>query len=235
MMRKAIAALTAPALLAAACGGGDQPAPAAAPPAPPADAAAPSPAPAAPGTVVRGIAIFSPTMTFRPCNGPIVSLLDSTTNRLRPLIGLVGSTEEQGVFIIGLGETSPRNELVLREVDYVIRPSPGEGCERPEQEYIIGVRSVDSTWQVTIAPSAIEYRDAAGSESIRFPAASPAEAGGILTYASTTDFGASHTIQIVLTPGSCRETRSGAWSPFQAAVTLDGRTVQGCAWRGSRR
>jgi uncharacterized membrane protein len=86
-----------------------------------------------------------------------------------------------------------------------------------------------------ITPGAIDYRDAAGTESIRFPAAAAAEAGGTSTYSSTTEFGASHTIRIVLTPGSCRETRSGAWSPFQASVTLDEKTVQGCAWRGSQR
>jgi uncharacterized membrane protein len=80
-----------------------------------------------------------------------------------------------------------------------------------------------------ITPGAIDYRDAAGTESIRFPAAAAAEAGGTSTYSSTTEFGASHT------PGSCRETRSGAWSPFQASVTLDEKTVQGCAWRGSQR
>jgi|GEM_PF-1981953 len=233
MIRKAIPAIV---LLTAACAGGDRPAPAPAPPAPPpADGGAPAPSPAAPLSVVHGIAIFEPTLTFRPCNGPIVSLLDSTSNRLRPLIGLVGATETQGVFVIGRGETSPRNELVLREVDYAIRPAPGEGCERPEQEYRVAVRGVDSTWQVIITPGAIEYRNALGSESIRFPAATPSESGGSTTYNSTTEFGVSHTIRIVLTPGSCRETRSGAWSPFQAAVTLDGKTVPGCAWRGSQR
>jgi len=231
MIRKAIPGLV---VVAVACGGGDRPAPAAAPPAPPPIEAS-APPPDAPVSVVRGIAIFEPTMSFRPCNGPIVSLLDSTSNRLRPLIGLVGSTETQGVFVIGAGATSPRNELVLREVDYVVRPAPGEGCERPEQEYTIGVRGVDSTWQVTITAGAIEYRDAAGSQSIRFPAASAAEAGGTMTYTSSTDFGPSHTMRIVLTPGSCRETRSGAWSPFLASVTLDGKTAQGCAWRGSQR
>ena len=231
MIRKAIPAMV---LMTAACGGGDRPAPAPAPPAPP-PLDASTPAADAPLSVVRGIAIFDPTMTFRPCNGPIVSLLDSTSNRLRPLIGLVGSTESQGVFVIGRGATSPRNELVLREVDHVVRPAPGEGCERPEQEYTIGVRGVDSAWQVMITPAAIEYRDVAGTESIRFPAAAAAEAGQTSTYTSTTEFGTSHTIRIVLTPGSCRETRSGAWSPFQAAVTLDGKTVQGCAWRGSQR
>lgn len=231
MIRKAIPAIV---LLLAACGGGDRPAPAPAPPEPPpADASAP-PA-SAPLSVVRGIAIFDPTMTFRPCNGPIASLLDSTSNRLRPLIGLVGSTEQQGVFVIGTGETSPRNEMILRDVDHVVRPGSGEGCERPEQEYSVGVRGVDSTWQVFIAPGTIEYRDASGAETIRFPAATPSETGQSSTYNSTTDFGVSHTIQIVLTPGSCREKGNGAWSPFQAAVTLDGKTVQGCAWRGSRR
>lgn len=230
MIRKAIPAMV---LMAAACGGTDQPAPAAAPPAPPPAApAAALPAPAAPGTVVRGIAILSPPMTFRPCFGPISALLDSTSNRLRPLIGLVGSSEQQGVFVIGVGETSSRNELILREVNYAVRPAAGEGCERPEQEYTIGVRGVDSTWQVTIAPRGIEYRDAAGSQSIRFPAASPVETGGIATYNSSAEFGELHTLRIVLTPGSCRETRSGAWSPFQASVTLDGKALQGCAWRG---
>ena len=231
MIRKAIPGVV---LMMAACGGGDRPAPAPAPPAPPPiDASAP--VAAAPLSVVRGIVIFDPTLTFRPCNGPIVSLLDSTSNRLRPLIGLVGSSEQQGVFVIGTGETSPRNEMILRDVDHVVRPGPGEGCERPEQEYSVGVRGVDSTWQVMIAPGAIEYRDAAGSETIGFPAATPSEAGGSSTYNSTTEFGPSHTIRIVLTAGSCRETRTGAWSPFQAAVTIDGRTVQGCAWRGSQR
>jgi uncharacterized membrane protein len=230
MIRKAIPAV---ALMAAACGGADQPAPAAAPPAPPAaEPAAAPPAPTAPGSVVRGIAIFSPTMSFRPCFGPIATLLDSTSNRLRPMIGLVGSSEQQGIFVIGVGETSSRNEMILREVDYAVRPAPGEGCERPEQEYTIGVRGVDSTWQITLAPGGIEYRDAAGSQSIRLPAASPVEAGGIATYSSTAEFGEPHTLRIVLTPGSCRETRSGAWSPFRASVTLDGKTVQGCAWRG---
>lgn len=232
MIRKVIPAIV---LMSAACGGGDRPAPAPAPPAPPAEAGAPAPAPDTPLGVVRGIAIFDPTMTFRPCNGPIVSLLDSTSNRLRALIGLVGSTEGQGVFVIGRGTTSPRNELVLREVDHVVRPAPGEGCERPEQEYTIGVRGVDSTWQVVLTPAAVEYRNAAGTESIRFPAAAAAEDGQTSTYTSTTEFGASHTIRIVLTPGSCRETKNGAWSPFQAAVTVDGKTVQGCAWRGSQR
>ena len=230
MIRKAIPAV---ALIAAACGGAEQPAPAAAPPAPPAAEPAAAPPASTPGSVVRGIAIFSPTMSFRPCFGPIASLLDSTSNRLRPMIGLVGSSEQQGVFVIGVGETSPRNEMILREVDYVVRPAAGEGCERPEQEYTIGVRGVDSTWQITIAPGGIEYRDAPGSQSIRFPAATPAEeASGISTYSSATEFGEAHTLRIVLTPGSCRETRSGAWSPFQASVTLDGKALQGCAWRG---
>lgn len=232
MIRKAIPVL---AVVAAACGGGDRPTPEAAPPPPPPIEASAPPPGDAPMSVVRGIAIFEPTMTFRPCNGPIVSLLDSTSNRLRPLIGLVGSTEAQGVFVIGRGETSPRNELVLREVDYVVRPAPGEGCERPEQEYTVGIRGVDSAWQVMITPGAIEYRDAAGTESIRFPAAAPAETGETSTYASTTEFGASHTIRIVLTPASCRDTRTGAWAPFQASVTLDARALRGCAWRGSQR
>lgn len=233
MMRKALPAV---ALVAAACGGGDRPAPAAAPPAPASvDAAAPAPPPAASASVVRGIALFSPTMSFRPCSGPIATLVDSTGNRLRPLIGLVGSSEEQGVFILGLGSTSPRNELVLHEVDYVVRPAPGEGCERPEQAYSIAVQGVDSAWRVTIAPGGIEYHSATGSEHIRFPAAAPAEADGSSTYTSSTEFGDSRNIRIVLTSGSCREIKSGAWTALRASVTLDGRALQGCAWRGLMR
>jgi uncharacterized membrane protein len=232
MLRKAIPAFT---MFAVACSGGDRPAPAEAPPAP-----APAPADAAPpaGTasterVVYGLAVFSPTMSFRPCDGgAIVSLVDSTSNRLRPAIGLGGSTEELGLFVIGVGATSPRRELILRQVDYAVRPAPGEGCERPAPDYTVGIRGLDSAWQVLIRPRGIEHWNPAGNEAIRFPAAAPEMSGGQTTYRSATDLGVPRTIQVVLSDGSCREARSGAWAPMTASVTLDGTTRQGCAWRG---
>ncbi len=222
------------ALLAAGCGGERTP-PAEAPPAPaPAETAAP--APASPDVSVRGVVILEPTMTFRPCDGgPIVSLLDSTSNRLKPAIGLGGSTEEQGLFVLGRGTTSPQRELILREIEYAVRPSPGAGCDQPPSDYVIAIRGTDAGWNVVVRPQAIEYLDATGAESIRFAGAGPTDSGGLMTYSTTTEFGPSHTLQIVLTPGSCREAKSGAWSPFQASVTLDGKSLRGCAWRGSMR
>lgn len=232
MIRKAIPAVV---LIAAACGGGDRPVPAAAPPAPPpASAVAAEPAGAASvERVVYGLAVFTPSLSFRPCGGgAIVSLVDSTSDRLRPAIGLGGSTEEQGLFVIGVGATSPRRELILREVDYAVRPAPGEGCERPAPDYAIGIRGLDSAWQVLIRPRGIEHWNVAGTEAVRFPAAAPATSAGQTVYRSTTDLGVVRTIEVVLTEASCREAKSGAWSPWKATVTVDGKSLPGCGWRG---
>jgi uncharacterized membrane protein len=203
------------------------------PPLPPATPpAAPAAAAVGPSTVVSGVVVFEPQMVFRACDGsPIVTLLDSTSNRLRPLVGLSGSTDEQGLFVIAQGGTAPTRELVLREIHYAVRPAAGLGCDLGAPEYSVAIGGIDTTWRVTVTPQAIEYQEAGGSPATRFGAATGTDSAGVTVY-STSDQTAGRSLRITLTPGSCRDPRTMAYTPYAASVTVDGKTLRGCAWKG---
>ena len=212
-----------------ACGS-DARTPATDPPSPPAAAGAPAAGPSE-DRVIFGTVVYEPEATFRPCDGgPVVAFLDSTDNRLRATVGLSGSNESQGVTIIGVGATAASRELIIREVRYAVAPAAGEGCSQPAPVYAMGLRGIDSAWTITIRPEGIEYRNAAGTDNAQFAGAPQSGDGSI----STRTLGSpERTLQISLTPGSCRDPKNGAWAPFRATVTLDGRTLSGCAWRGT--
>ena len=214
-----------------ACGGGETRTPAAAPPATPAaEGGAPAGGAPGPDRLIYGVVTLAPEATFRACDGaPIVAILDSTSNRLRPAVGLSGSSEERGLYIIGVGATSPTRALIIREVRYAVMPASGEGCESPAPTYAMAVRGIDSGWTITVRPQAIEYRNASGGDVSQFRGAD----AGSLSISTSTESGVARTLEINLTAASCRDPKNGAWAPFRAAVTLDGKQLQGCAWRGT--
>lgn len=225
-------ALPAAALLAAACGGDRTP-----PVVPPAEAPAAAPAapgaPASPEMLVRGTVVLGETMTFRSCDGPpIMTVLDSTSNQLRGTYTLLSATEEQGMFILARGSTSPRRELILRELQFAILPKPGEGCDQPPPDYSIAIRGADSAWSVAIKDQAILFQKSPAAQPISFPAAAPGDSTGLTTYHTTTEPDRAHTLHIVLAPASCREARTGAYSPMRATVVMDSSRLSGCASRG---
>jgi uncharacterized membrane protein len=228
-------ALPAAALLAAACGGDKAP-PVVPPAEPPAAAPAPPGAPVAPEMLARGTVVLGQTVTFRSCDGPpIMTVLDSTSNRLRGTYGLLSATEEQGMFIMARGSVSPRRELILRELEFAVLPTPGQGCDQPSPDYSIAIHGVDSAWSVVIKDQAILFQNSPSAQPISFPATAPADSAGSPTYRSTTEPDRAHTLHIVLAPASCREARTGAYSPMRATVVMDTSRLSGCAWRGRLR
>lgn len=225
-------ALPAAVFLAAACGGDKSP-PVVPPAAAPAAAPAPAGAPALPEMLARGTVVLGQTMTFRSCDGPpIMTVLDSTSNRLRGTYTLLSATEEQGMFILARASTSPRRELILRELQFAILPTPGQGCDQPSPDYSIAIRGVDSAWSVAIKDQAILFLNSPAAQPISFPAAAPGDSAGLTTYHTTTEPDRTHTLHIVLSPASCREARTGAYSPMQATVVIDSSRLSGCASRG---
>ena len=170
---------------------------------------------------------------MRPCEGaPIVTVLDSTNNRLRATFGLVAATEEQGMFVIARGVTTARNELVLRELEFAVRPAPGEGCDRPTSAYSVAIEGADSAWNTMITDQSIVYQDSPAAERIEFPAAAATDSVGMTIYQATADPRQPHTLYIRLEALSCRVAKTGAYSRFRATVIIDGRTMNGCGWSG---
>ena len=199
--------------------------------------AAPAPAgtPSASEMMVRGTVVLGQAMTFRSCDGPpILTVLDSTDNRLRGTYGLVNATDDQGMFILARGATSPRGELILRELEYAARPAPGEGCDQPSPDYAFAVRGADSAWSVVITDQAILFRSSPAGERIEFPAVARGDSAGSTTYRTATQPDRAHTLEIQMTAASCREAKTAAYSRLRATVVIDTSRLSGCAWRGNR-
>lgn len=226
-------ALLVAAFLAAACGG-DRNRPAVPPAQEPAAEPVPASVPASPERMVRGTVRLNPTMSFRPCDGgPIMSVVDSTRDRLVPSYSSMRATDDEGMFILARAANSPRNELILRELQFAIRPMPGEGCDQPAPDYAMLMRGTTPPWRITMTPAAIEFSDSTASEGVRFPAVAPDDSAGFTRYRATAESGGSHTLHLLLSQTPCNEAKSGAFAAMRAQLVVDGRVLSGCAWRGT--
>ncbi len=216
--------------LAGACGGGEQPAPA-----PPPTEAPDQPAPAAPAErpdlLMRGIVRLQPPM-FRSCDGNVVAeLIDSTAGRLVPTFSILQATEQDGLYVLARGAFGERREVVLRELQLATRPAEREGCEQPDPEYVIMARGLGPAWHVRVLASGIEYSQEGEAASLTFPAVAPQDSAGRTIYQTTSAAPDSHTLRLSLLIEGCAQ-GDAIYGSMQAEVTVDGTTLQGCAWRG---
>jgi uncharacterized membrane protein len=218
-------------VLAVACMGEKSP-PAAAPPAASTPAAAPAAA-ASPDVLVRGVIRLAPTLSFRPCDGGAQrAVLDSSNNRLVAVYRTLRAGDESGMYLLGIGAGGGNNALVLRDLEYSDVSADAE-CNNPAPSYQVTARGTAPAWQLTITDAGIEYSDSAFTDGVRFPPATTDDSSGWTRYRSSG--GDAHTIQLITNRNGCAERSGTSYAAMQAAVTFDGRTRTGCAWRGRLR
>lgn len=223
------------AMLLAACGS-DRSAPVVTPGTPPPIprvAAAPAPRPE---VMVRGTVFASGEVTFRACNQVApVAALDSTGGRLLPTYRFLRPPDEEGLYVLARAVESSRGEIILREIEFARRPVPGENCDEPAPDYLLRARGINPNWRVTITASGIEFVQDSEPRILIFPPVAPDDSGGVLRYRATAQTDRAHALHLLLVTTTCSEGNNGVYAAMQAFLTLDGRALPGCAWRGRLR
>ncbi|HJR33483.1 MAG TPA: hypothetical protein VJ817_00930 [Gemmatimonadales bacterium] len=221
-------------ILLAACGS-DRSAPAAAGTPPPVPRVAATPAPR-PEVMVRGTVFAGGEMTFRACDQVApVRAVDSTGGRLLPTYRFLRPPDDEGLFIMARATESSGGPIILRELEFARRPVPGDNCDEPAPDYLLRARGINPNWRVTITASGIEFAQDSEPRILVFPPVTPDDSGGVLRYRTGAQTDRTHRFHLLLVTTSCSEGNNGVYAAMQAALTLDGRALSGCAWRGRQR
>lgn len=229
MRSRAVAGL---AVLVTACGGGERPAPAAPPveqqplPAPPPPAAVPS------EVLMRGTVRLQPPM-FRSCDGSVFAeLVDSTGTGLTPAFSVTRATEQDGLYVLARGAFGDRRQVILRSVEYAGRPDDPDGCNDPEPSYLTTARGEDPAWQVRVLTTGVEVTLEGQPGPLSLPPASARDSAGGTVYEAASAAPEQHSLRLIVTPGGCAQ-NNRIYGALQATVSVDGRDLTGCAWRGA--
>jgi uncharacterized membrane protein len=174
---------------------------------------------------MRGFVRMNPGLMFRSCDMQVSApIRDSTGSDLMAAYQTLRPAGE-GLYVIASGSLSPEQDVVLRSVEFAGLPGPRDGCDQPTLDYVVGVVGLDSDWRVLARDASFEFLPDSG-ETLYFPPASPTDSAGVVRYRSVGD---GHELEVLLTRVNCLA--KGVSTARQAEVTLDGRVMNGCAWR----
>ena len=188
-----------------------------------------APASVAPVVMLRGTVRLQPSLTFRACDGQLLATVhDSTGERLVPAFMVIRPAEEEGMYVEALGTETRTREVILRVLEYAARPGPGRGCERAGESFLVRAFGRRPAWEAIVTGSGIELTRS-GEPPLTFPLAEPDDSAGHLRYRTPGGF------HLRLTPIPCTEDSTGTFASMQAVMTLEGKSLRGCASHGTVR
>ena len=207
-------------------------------PAPARNDAIPSPTPAASTLRVRGLytAGGADSGTIALCDGKALPARDGTGGELRRAHDALGG-EGRPVFVevratmITIGPAATAHLAVAE----LVRASPvgeGAGCAEPPAPYLFRAFGNEPFWSATVGADSVVFEQPDEPRRTAVPVVKREDAGGRWTVQARTAGESPHEIHIILTPGRCSDSMSGALYSLSAEAVFDGRPLSGCAREG---
>lgn len=222
----------------------DASAPAAAPPAKAGASSAPASPPAATDAesslaIKRGtVALTADTRILRLCGqGDDLWLVQQDDQALDETYAKLAGEPGTPLFVEVRGERVPtppgttipasfKQAFVLEELLYAGVVSEGAGCAAPVPAYRVLARGNEPFWSVEIDSDQLLLREAGAPAPTRFSVQETQDAEGSVTYRGTSG---SKSLEITVANSACSDSMSGEYFAYSADLTLDGRTLRGCA------
>jgi putative lipoprotein len=242
-MRFFLQIILAAALVAGACSAAAQGS--AAPAAKSGDAPAATPVDAVPaGSTGRGTLVLAADQkVFKPCGadrefwvndatgGDLAQVYEKLAGGTgRPLFVDVRGVLEQPPKT-GAGSTFPR---VLRIVELRRADPAGAGCRENLRYFELRAWGDDPFWRVDVSRNGIIWSSYGAPSSLAFPYGPPRRDGATIRYAVVRDGAERHELELLMQPGRCTDSRTGAVTWLSVEARLNGRALRGCAYEGER-
>jgi uncharacterized membrane protein len=131
----------------------------------------------------------------------------------------------------GAGSSYPR---VLRVVELRRADPAGAGCRENLRHFELRAWGDEPFWRVDVSRNGIIWSSYSAPSSVAFPYGPPRRDGATIRYAAVRDGAERHELDLLMEPGRCTDTRTGAVTWLTVEAQLDGRTLRGCAYEGDR-
>jgi putative lipoprotein len=119
-----------------------------------------------------------------------------------------------------------KQAFILEELLYAGVPTEGGGCAAPAPAYRVLARGNEPFWSVEIDDDQLLLRQADAAAAAKFSVQETQDAEGSVTYRGISG---NKTLEITVTNSPCSDSMSGEYFAYMADLTLEGRTLRGCA------
>lgn len=199
------------------------------------------PAARVPGQAARYRGLYtaagtSDSGTIALCEGATLPVRDRTGGELERAHEMLGGGPEGPVFVEvraeSLGAGATPSQLVVLEL---VRASPvgeGAGCAEPPAAYRFRASGNEPFWSVTVGKDSVVFEQPEEPRRVATPLTSREEGASRRIFHAETAGASPHAIRVILTPGRCADSMSGALYSYSAEVVFDGRSLSGCARAG---
>lgn len=195
----------------------------------------------APGRAARFRGLYtaagaSDSGTIALCEGAVLPVRDRTGGDLLRAHEMLGGGPERPVFVevraesLGADAAPPR--LVVLGL---LRASPvgeGAGCAEPPAAYRFRASGNEPFWSVTVGRDSVVFEQPEEPRRVAAPLTRREEGASRRIFHAETGGAPPHVIRVMLTPGRCADSMSGALFSYSAEVVFDGRSLTGCARTG---
>ena len=131
----------------------------------------------------------------------------------------------------GAGSTFPR---VLRVVELRRADAAGPGCRENLRYFELRAWGDDPFWRVDVSRNGIIWSSYGAPSSVAFPYGPPRRDGDTIRYAVVREGAERHELELLMKPGRCTDSRTGAVTWLSVDARLNGRALRGCAYEGER-
>jgi putative lipoprotein len=131
----------------------------------------------------------------------------------------------------GAGSTFPR---VLRVVELRRADPAGAGCRENLRYFELRAWGDDPFWRVDVSRNGIIWSSYGVPSSVAFPYGPPRRDGDTIRYAVVREGAERHELELLMRPGRCTDSRTGAVTWLSVEARLNGRALRGCAYEGER-
>jgi putative lipoprotein len=193
---------------------------------------------------LRGLLVLDDTLrAFRACgDSAICRVVDETDGDLELAYASLGPGRGAPIYVEARGRRIAGSKgapaggvsgavaiTAMRRASYA---TEGGGCDEGRDQWAFRARGADPGWSVAVTARMILLQQEEEPARIEFPVVRAQLVGGRRLYTTRTTQPVPHTLELALEERRCSEPGSGEIFPFTAAITLDGRTLHGCASEG---
>ena len=176
--------------------------------------------------------------TIALCEGATLPVRDGTGGELRRAHDALGGGPENPVFVEiraeSVAATGAAHAAHLAALE-LVRASPvgeGAGCAEPPAPYRFRASGNEPFWSATVGADSIVFEQPEEPRRWAAPIAGMEGRAGTWSFRAATSGSPAREIRVVLTPGRCSDSMSGALTSYSAEVVFDGRPLSGCAREG---